>query len=105
MANLKAKGFHVQISNTFGYVLQEDAVADVIRDWEMQTMTSFSNWKKSKNFGQIGKNNFMYKPCACPLLVHTKRHRISYNHVYDRGSQAHLPTYIKALLVYFNIFV
>ena len=67
MANLKTKGFHVQISNTFGYVLQEDA--DVIRDWEMQTMTSFSNGKKSKNFGQIGKNNFMYKLCACPLLV------------------------------------
>ena len=72
MANLKAKGFHVQISNTFKYVLQEDAVADVIRHWEMQTMTLFSNWKISKNFGQIGKNKFMYTGVYKRIYQHIK---------------------------------
>jgi hypothetical protein len=63
----KAKGFHVQISNTFGYVLQENAIADIVRDWEIQTMSSFSSWKKDKNFGKIGKNVLNNSQVSCDI--------------------------------------
>ena len=47
--------FDHQVRNNYCYVLNPKKVDEIVREWELITNSSFTNWSVDKNFGSIGK--------------------------------------------------
>jgi len=59
MENSKFKSivklFDGKLSDTSGYVLEQAKVSQIVKEWEIQTTSTFTTWKVDKSFGETGE--------------------------------------------------